>query len=50
MVDKNINLLACGFKIVKNLCKGLKKNFTHPCKAIQSYVFLKLKDTKSSVV
>jgi hypothetical protein len=49
LVENNINLLQCGFKITKNLCKGLKKNFRHPCKIIQSLVFSKLKDTKAMI-
>lgn len=49
-MENNINLLQCGFKVLKNLCKGLKKNFTHPTKAVQSLVYSKLKDTKAMIV
>ena len=48
--DKNINILQCAFKIVKNLSKGLRKNFNHPCKVFQGLVFSKLKDSKSVIV
>ncbi len=48
--DNNINLLQCGFKIVNNLCKGLKRHFSITCKSILSYIFLKLKDTKALIV
>lgn len=48
--DNNINLLQCGFKVIKNLSKGLKRNFTHPCKVIQSLVFSKLRDSKAMIV
>jgi|SRR6218665_2348173 len=50
LADNNINLLQCGFKIIKNLSKGLKKNFAHPCKVILGYVFSKLRDTKAMIV
>jgi hypothetical protein len=48
--DNNINLLQCGFKVVKNLCNGLKKNFTHPSKVILSLIISKLRDTKAMIV
>ncbi len=48
--DNNINLLQCGFKIVKNLSNGLKKNFTHPCKVILSLIVSKFRDTKAIIV
>lgn len=47
--DNNINLLQCGFKIVKNLCRGLKKGFSHTCKIFLSSVYLKLKDNKAMI-
>eukprot|EP00919_Chromeraceae_sp_WS-2016_P042706 GHVR01101951.1.p1 GENE.GHVR01101951.1~~GHVR01101951.1.p1 ORF type:complete len:140 (+),score=11.79 GHVR01101951.1:2979-3398(+) len=50
MTDNNINLLQCGFKIMKNLCKGLKKHFHHSAKAIMSFIFVKLKDGKAMIV
>lgn len=50
MTENNINLLQCGFKIVKNLCRGLRKNFAQPCKSFQSSVVIKLKDTKMMIV
>lgn len=48
--DNNINLLQCGFRIVKNLSKGLKKGFTHPCKVILSLIISKFRDTKVIIV
>ncbi len=42
--------MQCGFKIVKNLCKGLKKAFAISCKSFLSYVYLKLKDSKVMIV
>lgn len=50
LTDNNINLLQCGFKIIKNLSHGLKRNFVHPCKVILSLVFSKLRDTKAMIV
>ncbi len=43
-------MLQCGFKIVKNLCKGLKKAFAICCKSFLSYVYVKLKDNKAMIV
>jgi hypothetical protein len=48
--DNNINLLQCGFKIVKNLCRGLKRTFSLSCKAILPYIYLRLKDNKVLIV
>jgi hypothetical protein len=48
--DNNINLLQCGFKMVKNLCRGLKKAFNVSCKSILSYIYLRLKDNKALIV
>jgi hypothetical protein len=50
MNDNNINLLQCGFKVIQNLAKGLKKNFIHVAKNILPLVFLKLKDSKTMIV
>jgi hypothetical protein len=50
MNDNNINLLQCGFKVVKNLCKGLKKHFSIPAKVCLPYVYQKLKDSKSMII
>lgn len=36
--------------MIKNLAKGLKRNFAHPCKVIISYLFAKLRDTKAMIV
>ena len=48
--ENNINLLQCGFKVVKNLCKGLKKNFAHSAKSFCSLAYGKLKDSKAMIV
>ena len=48
--ENNINILLCGFKIVRNLCRGLGKYFSPQVKSIMSYVYLKLKDTKAQIV
>lgn len=48
--DNNINLLLCGFKIVKNLSRGLKKAFSITCKSILPYIYLRLKDNKVLIV
>lgn len=50
LTDNNINLLQCGLRVVKNLCSGLKKNFSQPCRAIMSPIFFKLRDTKAMIV
>lgn len=48
--DKNINLLIAGLKMIQNLSKGLKKNFSHCAKNILENVFPKLKDNKPFIV
>lgn len=48
--ENNINLLQCGFKVVKNLCRGLKRHFHHSCKVFLGQAYGKLKDSKAMIV
>lgn len=48
--DNNINLLQCGFKIMQNLSKGLKKHFGGVCRSVLGLVFGRLKDNKQMIV
>ena len=50
LADNNINLLQCGFKIIVNLSKGLKRGFYHVCKTFITPLFSKLRDKKNSII
>jgi len=48
--DNNVFVMICSIKIYGALAKGLRKNFSVPCKLIMPFLLPKLKDKKGPVI
>lgn len=50
IVDSNFNVNISGFKLLRNMANGLRKNFYHGAKSIYKEILFKLRDKKQMIV